>query len=286
MSSIEKAANKLQSKKLKAIDSLKEPLVAENGIIDANKHRMSEDNGSNKHQPTKLPREGRTITLDLERMNSAGMLLPDLASSQMSEEYRNIKRPLLKNSFALGAAHVEHGNLIMITSALPGEGKTFTSINLAMSLAMELDRSVLLVDTDVSRAGISSALGFDTGKGFSDLLLDSSLTLSDVLIKTNIPKLSILSAGQLCGNINELIASANMAGLIDDLTHHYPECVVLFDSPPLIATTEARILAGYMGQILLVVEAERTAQSIVQEAVDYLDESKVLGMILNKGQTP
>lgn len=285
MSSIEKAVNKLRAKKVKEVDSRAEPWSGENSKTDEHKHRTSERGGVNKYQSPELPREEKTVTLDLVRLKAAGMLLPDSVPSQMLEEYRNIKRPLLKNAFSQGATHVEHGNLIMITSALPGEGKTFTAINLAMSIAMELDRTILLVDADVSRAGISSILGFDAGKGLSDLLIDSSLTVSDVLIKTNIPKLRLMSAGQHCENINELMASSNMAGLIDDLSHRYSDRVILFDSPPLIATTEARILAGHMGQILMVVEAEKTSQSVLQEAIDYLDSSKVIGLVLNKNRS-
>ena len=283
MSSIEKAINKLQDKESKEV------------ILEASNHRLKDTVPKEKeiHQDhvgkagnnSENYCEKRTVTLAMEKLKAEGMLLPDSGVTQLSEEYRSIKRPLLKNAFGKGGQKVAHGNLIMVTSALPGEGKTFTSINLAMSIAMELDKTVLLVDADVSRAGVSTTLGFDPGKGLSDLLRDSSLSLSDVLIKTNISKLSVLSAGQQCSNINELMGSENMTQLIHDLASKYHDRVILFDSPPLIATTEARILAGYMGQILVVVEAEKTPQSVVKEAIEYLDSSKVIGLVLNKDRS-
>lgn len=224
----------------------------------------------------------RVLKLTPARLKAIGAGGPEDVIRRMSEEYRVIKRPLLDNAFGKGAAAIENGNLIMLTSSAEGEGKTFTSLNLAISIAQELDRTVLLVDADVARRGISRTWDFKPGEGLTDVLANDELDLGDVLIKTTHPKLTLLSAGQNMANVNELLASEKMKLLTDEIAARYSDRVIIFDSPPLLPTSEARVLAQHMGQILVVVEAQRTSRAMVEEAVSYLDSEKTIGLVLNK----
>lgn len=229
------------------------------------------------------PVPGRQITISNHKLKQMGMIPIDGERSQIAEEYRLIKRPLLMNAFGQGAAPVPHGNMIMVTSSLPGEGKTFCSINLAISIAMELDRTVLLVDADVAKPSVLRYLGVKAELGLLDVLRDENLSLADVLIKTNIENLSILPAGRTYRHATELLASESMHGLINEIANRYADRIVIFDSPPLLATSEASVLASHMGQVVMVVEAERTPQDAIKEALSRIEDAcDVIGTLLNK----
>jgi len=173
--------------------------------------------------------------------------------------------------------------MIMVTSALPGEGKTFTSINLAMSIAMEMDKTVLLIDADVAKPVVTARLGVEAEAGLIDVLLDDGLTLPDVLLRTDIPKLTLLPSGRRHVHSTELLASERMRQLTLELSNRYSDRIVIFDSPPLLLTSEARVLAGLMGQIVLVTEESRTPQHAVKEAAGMLDDNEIVGIVMNKG---
>ena len=222
------------------------------------------------------------LSINWTSMQERGMLTPEMARSQMAEEYRIIKRPLLMNAFPDGDNGIEHANLILVTSSVPGEGKTFTAANLALSIAMEREKWVLLVDADVAKPSVSKLLGIKPQAGLIDMLIGSGLRLSDMLIKTDIPNFSILPAGALHQHSTELLASDAMKRLAKELSERYPDRIVIFDSPPLLAATQAPVLANLMGQVVLVVEAEVTPQYIVQESIAKLESCKVLGCVLNK----
>jgi len=222
------------------------------------------------------------LSIDWSAMQESGMLTPDMARSQLAEEYRLIKRPLLMNAFPDGDNGIEHANLILVTSSVPGEGKTFTAVNLALSIAMERDKWVLLVDADVAKPSISKLLGIKPQAGLIDLLIGSGLRVSDTLVKTDIPNFSILPAGALHQYSTELLASDTMKRLAKQLSERYPDRIVIFDSPPLLAATQAPVLADLVGQVVLVVEAEVTPQYIVQESAAKLESCNVVGCVLNK----
>jgi protein-tyrosine kinase len=226
----------------------------------------------------------RQLKLNLQRLREVGLLTPEMARTQMAEEYRIIKRPILNNAFGNVAHRPAHANLVMVASSVPGEGKTFTAINLAMSVAMELDRTVLLVDSDVLKPEVTRLMGIQAERGLTDVLLDPSIPLSDVLIRTDVHKLSILPAGRRHSHSNELMASEAMRDLAEELAARYPDRLVIFDSPPLLATTEAQIVAGLMGQIVLVVEAEHTLRAMVRETLSLFGDDKVVGLVLNKSR--
>ena len=226
----------------------------------------------------------RRIDLDLSHLHAASIMTPDAPRSRLADEFRVIKRPLIENAARRGAAAIRNGNLIIVTSALPGEGKSFTAANLAMSIAMEMDRTVLLVDADVARPSLPGMLGLPPCQGLLDLLLDDTLDVSDVLMKTNIETLSILSSGTPHPRATELLASEAMKRLLEEMAQRYSDRIIIFDSPPLLVTTEARVLASHMGQVLLVVQAEHTANADVTQALSTIEACPVKLMMLNKGR--
>lgn len=222
------------------------------------------------------------VELDLEKMRDMGLVTAAGGRTTLLEEFRIIKRPLLERAFSEPRQGEMPPNLIMITSSLPGEGKTYCAINLAMSIAMELDHTVLLVDADVARPSILRTLGLPAQRGLMDILVDDKLDLSDVLLRTNVDTLSILPAGTSTPRSTELLASSTMSNLVTEIANRYPDRVIIFDSPPLLLTSESRVLAGHMGQIAVVVEAQTTTQHAVKEALHRLDGFTNVNLIYNK----
>lgn len=276
MSSIEKAIEKANAEKKKQhLEQQRRDIPSREGYAEPDTH-----------SPVGLETPGsltdRYEALNFSMLKLAGYLTPEDNNSLLAEEFRRIKRPILQNAFGAPAQIVQNGNLVMVTSAVPGEGKTFTAINLAISIAMELEKTVMLIDGDSVMSSVSRVLGLSSGLGLSDILKNSNMRLNDVLISTNVPKLSILSAGSNKQHVTELFSSDSMLNLVSDLSHRYSDRIIIFDSPPLTASSEARVLADIVGQILVVVEANRTSQSLVQDALNSLDDSKAIGLILNK----
>ena len=220
--------------------------------------------------------------IDLGRLQAAGFVTPNVTDSQLLHEFRVIKRPLIQNALGKGAAPIANGNLIMVTSSLPGEGKSFVSVNLAMSMAMEVDCRVLLVDADVIKPSIPKLLGIHSPKGLMDLLTTPQVSFAEVLLKTNVPRLDVLLAGSHHHSASERLASAAMNELLQGISARYPDRIILFDSPPLLATTESRVLAMHMGQVVLVVEADKTTHGAVESALATVENCPVVMTLLNK----
>lgn len=227
----------------------------------------------------------RRVEIDLEALALAGIVSPNAPRSQIADQFRVIKRPLISNAMGKGPSLIANGNLIMITSALPGEGKSFTAINLAMSIATELDYTVMLVDADVGRPSVMSMLGLPVGPGLLDLVADESQDLSSMLLKTNIDKLTILPSGTPHARATELLASDAMTRLLNDMAKRYADRIIIFDSPPLLLATESRVLASHMGQIVMVVRAQKTLQSDVAQALAAIEACPVKLMLLNQART-
>lgn len=231
-------------------------------------------------------RRSRDVTVDLLRMQRAGLLVPGQPRSQLEEEFRIVKRPLLENVRGQGAMRPDRANLIMVTSALAGEGKTQTAINLATSIAMELDHTVLLVEADVLRPSALERLGVQASKGLLDLLEFPQTQLSDVLLRTNIPKLTLLPAGTASSRSTELLASGAMNSLLNELASKYADRIIIFDTPPLLSTTESRVLATHMGQVVMVIEANKTPINTIKQAFATVENHPVVMSMLNKYRGP
>ena len=226
----------------------------------------------------------RRVELNLALLHEAGMVTPDAGRSSIAEEFRAIKRTLITQAFEKQNGASKPNNLIMVTSSLPGEGKTFCAINLAMSIAMELDHTVLLVDADVARPSILRNLGLRPEAGLMDVLLERNLDVADVMLKTNVDTLSILPAGSSHRHATELLASQTMSRLLHEMATRYRDRIVIFDSPPLLMTSEARVLAAQMGQIVMVVEGEKTTQNALKNSLRQLESCPNVNLIYNKAQ--
>jgi exopolysaccharide/PEP-CTERM locus tyrosine autokinase len=233
------------------------------------------------HPAAATPRKP-LVEIPFDELQDRGFLSPMVPRSSIAEEFRGIKRPLLKN-IASGAVKSDNPNLVMVTSALQGDGKTFTSINLALSIAMEQDKTVLFVDADVLKATAGRLLGVPSHTpGLIDLLGKNDVEPQDVILRTNMPKLRVLPAGSPSEHATELLASDNMHQLMLELARRYPDRVIVFDSPPLLLTTEAGVLAGFMGQIVFVASSGVTAQGAVQRALEHIGPDKMVGVVLNR----
>jgi protein-tyrosine kinase len=244
---------------------------------------------SENRQPS--PSEGRPrskeVHIDLEALAAAGFVTPKAQRSQIADEFRVIKRPIIRNAHERAGPRAERANLVMVTSAIPAEGKSFVALNLAMSIALEVDSTVLLVDADVANPCIMKMTRLPQDyKGLLDLLTSTETKLPDVLLRTNVEKLSLLPSGAAHGRATEMLASEAMASLLEEMASRYRDRILVFDAPPLLATTEARALASHMGQIIMVVEADRTAQVMVKHALETIESCPVVMMVLNKAPRP
>ena len=224
----------------------------------------------------------RVITIDQDGLRAAGMLPPAHQEHELAQEYRRIKRPLINSALGRGVAALPQGNLIMLTSAVPGEGKTFMSLNLAFSICLEEDVTVLLVDGDVVNPRISQILGAENEPGLLDLIKDPTISLASAIVPTDVPGLAFLPAGRQDANATELLASARMQTVMSQLGSADPARLVLFDSAPLLVTTESQALAHFAGQVLVVVRADRTPQHVLLEALETLDEGNPVSLVLNQ----
>jgi receptor protein-tyrosine kinase len=222
------------------------------------------------------------LILDKVALEERGFLIDTGTRKSIKDELRQIKRKLLNNAFGSASKTLERSNLVMISSSKPNEGKTFISINLALSIALEQDKTVLLIDADVLRPSINRELGFQETAGLIEYLLGQKTDLSEIMYSTNIDKLKVIPAGVPHHLSNELLASDKMEALANELAERYPDRIVIFDCPPLIGVTETLVLANLMGQALVVVEESKTTLADVQEATKHLSEDLALGLVLNK----
>lgn len=219
---------------------------------------------------------GPVHPIDRIALQEAGYLLPDGPVTAMSEEFRLIKRSLLTQ-----IATDPRGQSVLLCSANSGEGKTFCAINLALSLAAEKDREVLLVDADFGKPGIPEALGLTSGPGLMDALADPAIAIEDCVLRTDIPSLSILPAGARSNNDTEYLASSRTEAMLRGLTEGRPDRIILFDSPPLLAASPAVVLASHVAMALLVVRADRTPESTLRDAVSMLKDATQVQLLLN-----
>ena len=232
------------------------------------------------------PAEGATpeqaVAIDQNALRAAGMLPPVHQEHEIAQQYRRIKRPLINNALGRGVAQLASGNIIMITSAVPGEGKTFMSLNLALSMRLEEDITVLLVDGDVVNPRFTQILGLESRPGLLDLVKDPALSAEMAILPTDLPGLSVLPAGRQEANATELVASARMHQVVSKLGSDNPARLVLFDSAPLLVTTESQALAHFAGQVVVVVHADQTPQHVVYDALETLPEGKPVFLVLNQ----
>lgn len=224
----------------------------------------------------------RQGTIDRDRLAARGMVVPGTAVSGISEEYRIVKRELIRNFSGSGSRPVlPRGHRVLIASANPGEGKTFSAINLALSLAVEADHDVLLIDADIAKPSVLETLGLDDGPGLMDALADPHLPLGDCLIQTDIAGLKVMPAGTAHMHDTELLASARTETLLAQLEAGAPGRIVILDSPPVLAASPAAVLAGHVGQLIMVVRADETLESALRDAIGLMGACPHIQLLLN-----
>jgi receptor protein-tyrosine kinase len=287
MSLIEKAAERLRQSRqnktdepAKAADAAAVPTARDDvPAADDTRPRPSATTDSGRER-TDGP--GKRARIRFDRLRADGISPHHEAHTQSAEEFRLIKRPILLNAFSRGPDKIRNGHLIMVSSARPGEGKTFCTLNLALSMTAERDLNVLLVDADVTKPDICARMGIETDRGLMDVLTDDNLDLSDVLIRTDLDNLSLLPAGQNHPLVTELLASERMERLVEEMASRYRDRVIIFDSPPVLMSSAPGVLALHMGQVLFVVEAEKTSQAAIESALTLLSGCDHISMLLNK----
>jgi len=227
----------------------------------------------------------KTFTLPYKAMEMEGLLSLTAPRNQLSEEYRAIKRPILAaiDSQDQGNRSTVSRNVIMVTSCVSGEGKTFSAINLALSIALEKDREVLLVDSDVTNPSCGKRLGFDNDQpGLTELLNNKQRDPEGLIWQSDLPNFRFLPAGINNNHVTELLSSRNMSDLVEGLSRNHPDRVIVFDSAPLLLTSEASIVADLAGQIVFVVSAESTTKGMVSDAMRLVNDHSRIGFVLNK----
>ncbi len=234
--------------------------------------------------PPADPNDPQFVHIDLRKLYSEGYVVPQGVSNQIAEEFRVIKRPLLLRAFPREGVREGNAHVMMITSARPGEGKTFTAINLSLSIASEPDLNVLLIDTDSHNRDMEARLGLKIDRGLIDVLADESMSISDVILRTNIPNFSIIPCGQRHSMETELLASQRMVDTVEDLARRYPDRVIIFDTVPALASSVAGVLALHVGQVVVVVEAESTQRNAVEETIALVSSCKHVSLLLNKSR--
>ena len=229
--------------------------------------------------------EQRLIHIDLDVLNAKGFVSNSSNRQLINEEYRAIKRKVLDNAFGPLSKSLTNSNIVMVTSSRPGEGKTFTAINLALSIALEKDKTVLLVDADVLRPNVMRTLELKNHQGLMEYLLGEKSDISEILYSTNIPNLRIIPAGKSHHLSTELLASEKMYDAVEEFASRYPDRIVIVDTPPLLGINETAILANLAGQAIVVTEEYKSTLSDIQKAVGQLNPEMAIGFVVNKAQS-
>jgi receptor protein-tyrosine kinase len=225
----------------------------------------------------------RQVTIDRASLARNGIMISSALRSRSSEEFRIIKRHVLAKYAAEADAGLAHrSRAIMVTSARPGEGKSFTAINLALSIASEQDLKVLLIDSDTRRHSVQKMMGIAADIGLIDLLSDPAIDFADVVVRTNMPNLSIMPAGNPDIHIPELLSSRRTRSLFDEMTRRYADRFIIFDAAPCLASSDPTVLAELVGQIVFVVEADRTQTEEIDAAINLISACPNIGLLLNK----
>ncbi|WP_051432361.1 AAA family ATPase [Rhodovibrio salinarum] len=227
------------------------------------------------------PRKSQTVTLDFAWLQAKGYLTPATMTSALAEQMRMVKRSLL-HRFRKGTR--ARSNVILVTSSQPGEGKSFISLNLAMSLACEYDLRVVLIDGDFGRPDLLTRMGVHEQAGLLDIVADPSRDLSEVLLRTDLERLSLIPSGQNRELASELVGSQRMGQIVDELSTRYPDRLVIIDSAPVLADSGTAILSEYAGQVVFVVEADRTDRATIDDALEQMPADLEPQIVLNKNR--
>jgi exopolysaccharide/PEP-CTERM locus tyrosine autokinase len=225
------------------------------------------------------PLMARHLALDLRKLREAGYLPEETEERRFADFYRALKRPIIRKALAGDAGH--ESRFVLVSSPLPGEGKTFTTLNLALSMARERDISVLLIDGDFPKAHLSRVLGVEKEPGLLDAVADETLEIEPLIFRTDAEGLEFLSAGTRSEGASELLASQRMGHIAAKLTARNSRRIIVLDSSPLLVSTEARVLAHIAGQMIVVARSGHTPRQALIDAIALVDKKKLNGLVLN-----
>ena len=275
MSIIEKALDKLGTPESEAAAKKTIDEKPDRSVKAKTSEKTPDDKGA-----VKEARRSRSINLDLDALGKRGYLTPNTDNKVLFEQYRRIKLPVLKQAFENPTG--QNRNIVMITSSVAGEGKSFTSMNLAMSIAYEYNYTVLLIDADITKKMSSKIMGVEGASGLIEYLTGKEQNLENLILKTNIQKLNLIPSGTYTDLVTELYSSQRMTDLIEELSTRYNDRLIIIDTPPVLEDSSAKVLAGLADQIAYIVEAEKTPKHVVEQGLRMLGREKHIGIILNK----
>lgn len=223
-----------------------------------------------------------TVRLNMAVLRRSGMINPELKTSNVANEFRNIKRKVLASARDKQSRHLSN-NLLMVTSTLPEEGKTFTSMNLALSIAAERDLQVLLVDADLHRPSIGKFFESVPRPGLSELLSNANMNLADVACRCeSVPNLSVVFAGKHVDDAPELIASTRMRDFLVEISEQARNCLVVIDTPPALTSFEPALLAAHVHQTIMVISAQHAGRSQIEKALDAISACHNIALLFNR----
>jgi exopolysaccharide/PEP-CTERM locus tyrosine autokinase len=272
MSVVEKAIRKLQKQREQSAGESRTPSQTSEATLPSESAHAAAAPGANK----------AVVILERAGLRAAGLMPPEEELNLITRQYRKIKHPLVARAMGRGGPREPKGYLIMIASAMSGEGKSFTAMNLALSLSLEKDVDVLLVDADAPKPHLSRVMGLADAPGLLDALRDPQLNVETLIHATNVPSLSFLPVGVGADDATELLSSARMERVAALLGQRDSHRIVVFDSPPLLQTTESPALARIVGQIVVVVRAETTPQPVLLDAIATLQGHAAVSLVLNQ----
>src|SRR5579875_3917998 len=226
----------------------------------------------------------RQVSINAGALHQHGIALPSAGRSRIAEEFRIVKRQVVAKFLdeVDSDPEAQKNRMIMVTSAKPGEGKSFTAINLALSIASEQDLKVLLIDLDTRNHAVSEMMGIPAGRGLTDLLSNPDIDFADVVLRTNMPNLAVMPAGHPDNRGPELLSSKRTREMFDEMTQRYSDRFIIFDAPSCLASSDPATLAGLVGQVVFVVEADQTQQEEVEAAVALVRACPNISLLLNK----
>ena len=236
--------------------------------------------------PATLPKavvfKGERYPINRQHLRDQGLIVPESTVTAVLEEFRIVKRQLLRNADLLAQQGMgPAAQRVLICSPHPGEGKSFTSVNLALAIAAEKECEVLLVDADFAKPSVLSMLGLPGGLGLMDALANPEIDAADCVIGTDVPGLWVLPAGSATTSDTEYLSSARTRAVLDRLVQGAPQRFVIFDSPPALAASPAAALAKYVGQAVVVARCDKTGQGSLEDAISLLSACPNIQLILN-----